>query len=75
MELEQMQAEMNMLFGELLLADDSRQVVILMLLADLCKGMNQRAGLRIQNLTNAVGETITTAPKPEADGTKLEVVK
>ena len=66
MELEEMQAEMNMLFNEMVLADDAREVALLMLLADLCKGMNQRAGLRLQNVLNGIGESITTKPKEES---------
>jgi len=67
MELEQMQAEMNMLFNEMILASDERKIVLLLLLADLTKGMNSRAGMLLNKLTNEVGDSITTVAKPKED--------
>lgn len=66
-----MQAEMNMLFGELLLASKERQVAILLLMGELNKGMNNRIGLRMNSLINEIGDEITTKPKEEV---KLQVV-
>ena len=67
MELEQMQAEMNMLFNEMILASNERNIVLLLLLADLTKGMNSRAGMLLNKLTNEVGDSITTVAKPKED--------
>jgi len=65
MELDELQGEMNMMFGELLLASTERQITILLLMADLTKGLNSRIGMQISKLVNSVGEDITTMPTAE----------
>jgi hypothetical protein len=65
MELDELQGEMNMMFSELLLASTERQITILLLMADLTKGLNSRIGMQISKLVNSVGEDITTMTKAE----------
>ena len=75
MTLEELQGAMNKLYGELLLASDERQVVILMLLADLARAINSQANLRIQKIVNAVGDEVTPSPEQEEDLTGLDQVE